>query len=289
MKNTFMAKNKAVSQQIPQSILIIGKIFQFISKKLATKFAIKLFITPIKYKIPKREFKMEAESKQSTLFVSTIQKECVVYEYGEGSKQVLLVHGWSGRGTQLVKIAELMVEKGYKVISFDAPAHGKAKGKSSLMIEFIGSIHEINKKYGDFEFAIGHSLGGMAILNSVKENFAVKKIVIIGSGDLVSDIIWDFINKLELKQEIGTMMRQHFEKKYGLTMNSYAASEAAKFVTQPTLVVHDEDDDDIPVRAAYQIKAQLKNGEIFITKGLGHRKILGDASVLKRIESFLGI
>ena len=85
-----MAKNKAVSQQIPQSILIIGKIFQFISKKLATKFAIKLFITPIKYRIPKREFKMEAESKQSTLFVSAIQKECVVYEYGAGTKQVLL-------------------------------------------------------------------------------------------------------------------------------------------------------------------------------------------------------
>ena len=282
-----MAKNKAVSQKIPQSILIIGKLFQLISKKLATKFAIKLFITPIKYRIPKREYKMEAESRQTHLFVNSIQKECVVYEYGQGVKQVLLVHGWSGRGTQLVKIAELMVEKGYKVISFDAPAHGKAKGKDSLMIEFIASIHEIHKKYGEFEFAIGHSLGGMAILNSVKENFPVKKIVIIGSGDLVTDIITDFIDKLELKQEIGDLLRQHFEKKYGLTMNSFAASEAAKYVKQPTLVIHDEDDEDIPVRAAHQIQKVLENGELMITKGLGHRKILGDEAVLKRIESFL--
>lgn len=282
-----MAKNKAVSQKIPQSILIIGKLFQLISKKLATKFAIKLFITPIKYRIPKREYKMEAESRQTHLFVNSIQKECVVYEYGQGVKQVLLVHGWSGRGTQLVKIAELMVEKGYKVISFDAPAHGKAKGKDSLMIEFIASIHEIHKKYGEFEFAIGHSLGGMAILNSVKENFPVKKIVIIGSGDLVTDIITDFIDKLKLKQEIGDLLRQHFEKKYGLTMNSFAASEAAKYVKQPTLVIHDEDDEDIPVRAAHQIQKVLENGELMITKGLGHRKILGDEAVLKRIESFL--
>ena len=284
-----MPKNKAVSQKIPQSILIIGKIFQLISKKLATKFAVKLFITPIKYKIPKREHKMEAESKQTHLWIPAVQKECVVYEYGEGAKQVLLVHGWSGRGTQLVKVAELMVEKGYKVISFDAPAHGKAKGNNSLMIEFIAAIHEIHKKYGAFEFAIGHSLGGMAILNSVKENFPIKKIVIIGSGDLVTDIITDFISKLELKQEIGVMMRQHFEKKYGLTMNSYAASEAAKFVKQPTLVVHDEDDEDIPVRAAHQIHTVLENSELMITKGLGHRKILGDEAVLKRIEAFLGI
>jgi pimeloyl-ACP methyl ester carboxylesterase len=284
-----MANKKAVSQEIPQSILLIGKVLQLISKKIATKFAIKLFSTPIKHKIPKREFVMDAQSKQTKLIIPATKQEFVVCEYGNVGAKVLLVHGWSGRGTQLFKIADQMVQNGYQTVSFDAPGHGKAKGNQTLMLDFIDCIHEIDKIYGPFDFAIGHSLGGMAILNSVKENFAVKKIVIVGSGDLVTDIISDFISKLALKPEIGILMQQYYENKYGFAMNAYAASEAAKSVKIPTLVIHDEDDNDIPVSAARQIKAALSNSEIYITKGLGHRKILGDEAVLKRIESFLEV
>jgi esterase/lipase len=43
-----------------------------------------------------------------------------VYQYGQSDKKVLLVHGWSGRGTQLVKIADALLKSGYSTISFDA-------------------------------------------------------------------------------------------------------------------------------------------------------------------------
>ncbi|GAW89223.1 hypothetical protein FPS14_contig00017-0031 [Flavobacterium psychrophilum] len=42
------------------------------------------------------------------------------------------------------------------------------------MPEFIASILELEKLYGPFEFAIGHSLGGMALLNSVKQGLQLK-------------------------------------------------------------------------------------------------------------------
>jgi hypothetical protein len=45
---------------------------------------------------------MEQISTQKTLHIPTINKS-VVYQYGQSDKKVLLVHGWSGRGTQLVK------------------------------------------------------------------------------------------------------------------------------------------------------------------------------------------
>ena len=77
---------------------------------------------------------MERESVQKSIEVSEIQKEIVLYEYGKSNKKVLLVHGWSGRGTQLVKIADELLKMGYMTISFDAPAHGKSKGNSSIMI-----------------------------------------------------------------------------------------------------------------------------------------------------------
>ena len=142
------AKTVNQSPQIPKIIIITAKFLQAISPKLVTLFAAKLFTTPIKHKIPKRELKMVTDSIQTTLFIPAIKKTINIYNYGHGKKRVLLVHGWSGRGTQLVKIADALLELGYSTISFDAPAHGKSKGSSTIMTEFIVSIIEIEKQLG---------------------------------------------------------------------------------------------------------------------------------------------
>lgn len=285
-----MKENKPKHQQsleIPKIILFTARLFEKISPELATQFAMKLFTTPIRYKIPKREFEMDRNSTQELLDIPAIQKKVMLYHYGTSDKKVLLVHGWSGRGTQLVKIADEFLKMGYTTISFDAPAHGKAPGKTSNMTEFIAAILEIEKKYGPFEFAVGHSLGGMSVLNAIKQKLAVKKAIIIGSGDIVTDIISDFILKLGLKPDIGIRMKTKFEKKFNQTMDSYSSYIAAKTVAIPVLVIHDEIDDDVPVKAAFHIHEHLKNGDLMITNGLGHRKILGDSKVIKRIVQFI--
>lgn len=285
-----MSKNKEIHAQtlkIPKIIVITAKLLEVISTKLATIFAAKLFTTPIKHKIPKREFHMDKESVKEIIFVPSINKEIVVYHYGKSGKKILLVHGWSGRGTQLVKIADELLNLGYSTISFDAPAHGKSRGNSSIMVEFIASILELEKQFGSFQFAIGHSLGGMSILNAIRENLKVKKTVIIGSGDIIQDIIDDFIKKLKLKPKIGIKLRDHFEKKYGVEMNYYSASNAAKEVSIPVLIIHDENDVDVNIKAAYNIKENLKNSSLMVTRNLGHRKVLGNTEVIKRIVEFI--
>jgi pimeloyl-ACP methyl ester carboxylesterase len=285
-----MTKNKEIndaSQQIPKVIIIIAKVLEVISTKWTILFAAKLFTTPIKHKIPKREFNMDAKSEQKTLLIPSINKEIVVYHYGKSEKKILLVHGWSGRGTQLVKIADKLVELGYSTVSFDAPAHGKSKGSSTLMPEFIASIIELEKQFGNFEFAIGHSLGGMSILNAINKGFNVKKAVIIGSGDIIQDIIDDFVSKLKLNAIIGLKLKNHFENKFEENMENYAASNAAKTILTPILIFHDEMDADVNVKAAHNIHKNLRNSELIITKGLGHRKILGNDNVINKIVEFI--
>jgi pimeloyl-ACP methyl ester carboxylesterase len=278
---------KNQSLQIPKPILLTAKLLQAISPKLATLFAAKLFTTPLKHKIPKRELEMDSQSKKERLWVPKIAKEIQVYRYGMGAKKVLLVHGWSGRGTQLVKIANLLVAMGYEVVSFDAPAHGNSAGHSTLMPEFIASIMVLEKTMGPFEYAIGHSLGGMSLLTSLRRGLLVKKAVIIGSGDIIQDIIDAFIARLSLKPNIGLRLKEHFEKQNKEEMESYSSHVAAQFVSIPTLIVHDQDDDEVSVKAAYSIHKHLLNSELLITEGLGHRKILGDEKVLQRIKQFL--
>lgn len=275
------------SLQIPKVITKTAKLLQVISPKLATLFAAKLFTMPMKHRIPKRELDMEQNSRQEKLWISKIKKEINLYHYGEAKRKILLVHGWSGRGTQLVKIADELLLNEFSIISFDAPAHGKSESKSTLMPEFIDSILEIDRQFGPFDFAIGHSLGGMSILNAIKEGLSVKKAVIIGSGDIIQDIINDFVSKLELKPQIALMIKNHFEKKYDVGMESYSASFAAKSVEIPILVIHDDNDEEIPPKVAHNIYHNLKNGEILITKNLGHRKILGDKNVIEKIINFI--
>jgi pimeloyl-ACP methyl ester carboxylesterase len=285
-----MAKNSEKPRQslkIPKIILIAGKFLSFISTKLAVSFAAKLFTTPIKHKIPKRELEMDRNSRQETVAILSINKSVVVYQFGESPKKILLVHGWSGRGTQLVKFAEKLVELGYSTISFDAPAHGKSVGSTTLLPEFIEAVMELEKKFGPFEAAIGHSLGGMALLNAVKKGLKINRLTIIGSADIVKDIMDDFVNKLKLHPKFGDLLRQHFESKSTRTMNSFSSSVVASEIAIPVLVVHDENDDEVPPQCAVSIHENLKNSELFLTKNLGHRKILGNDKVIEKTLQFI--
>jgi pimeloyl-ACP methyl ester carboxylesterase len=285
-----MTKKSSINRQslkIPRSILLASKFISLISSRLTILFAAKLFTTPIKHTIPKRELGMEQISTQKKLHIPTINKTVVVYQYGQSNKKVLLVHGWSGRGTQLVKIADTLINTGYSTISFDAPAHGKSPGNQTIMTDFIATILEIEKQYGPFESAVGHSLGGMSILNAIKKGMKLNTAIIIGSGDVIQDIIEDFIAKLQLKPNLATDLRLHFEKKYGEKMNDYSAYKAAKEITIPVLVIHDKDDPEVPVKAGQHIYDHLKNGKLLLTEGLGHRKILGDAEVIQRTVQFM--
>ncbi|MCI9846425.1 alpha/beta hydrolase [Flavobacterium pectinovorum] len=279
--------NPVKSLKIPLFILVSSKLCAFFSPKLATIYAAKLFTTPIKHKVPKRELEMDAGSAQKVIHIPSINKNITVYEYIKSEKKVLLVHGWSGRGTQLFKIADALLEKGYAVVSFDAPAHGKSKGNSTIMSEFIESILEIENLYGTFDIAIGHSLGGMSVLNSVKSGLNVKKAVVIGSGDIVQDILDDFILKLGLKTEISIRLRDYFENKYQVKMDDFSAYKAAAELEIPVLVIHDKDDPEVPVKAGIHIHEHLKKGSLFLTEGLGHRKVLGNQSVIKKITEFI--
>ncbi len=284
---TKKTSNHTQSLKIPRIILLTSKLISFISPKLITLFAAKLFTTPIKHKIPKRELEMDRNSIQKLIPVPAINKEVVLYQYGKSEKKILLVHGWSGRGTQLFKIADELLKAGYSTISFDAPAHGKSPGKTTIMVDFIATILEIDNQFGPFEAAIGHSLGGMSVLNAIKKGLKVNHAVVIGSGDIVEDIMDDFVAKLELKPIISTFLRLHFEKKYQEKMNSYSAFLAAKEIAIPVLVIHDNNDPEVPVKAGIHIHKYLKNGELLLTDGLGHRKILGNHKVIEKTVQFI--
>lgn len=275
------------SFKVPASIVNTGKFLQFFSTHLAAKFAFKLFITPPKFEIPERELMMRKSAKNIPVKVPGIDHEIMLYEYGFSKTKVLLAHSWSGRGTQLYEIADKLLENGMMAIAYDAPAHGQSQGKRTTPPDNVKVAKYIAEKYGPFEIGIGHSFGGITLLNVQAEEPSFKKIITIGIEGSMNKIIDDFVKKISLKQKVANGIKKQIRDTYKKDVETLAANQVAKKVGIPVLVLHDTQDKDVDVSSAFKLRQNLKHGLLVVTNGLGHRRILRDSKVINRIIKFI--
>jgi len=287
-----MTQKKSKQQggmKIPRFIINTGKFLQFFSPDFTVKYVRYLFSKPIRHKMPEGEKPLFKEAEISYLAIPKIDKSIAVYKWGSGDKKALVVHGWSGRATQLYKIIDALKAKGYTVFSFDAPAHGKSTGKSTMMPEFIKTIETIANQFGPFEVAVGHSMGGIALLNVQGSKALFKKLVVIGTPDSIFNIFNGFVDKLELKPLIAEKLIAVFEKITGKSIFDFHGSTQTKKIQEPVLIIHDDNDKEVPVTDALNNYKYLKKGELLRTKGLGHNRILKNKEVVKKIIDFVNV
>lgn len=280
-------KELTPSLVIPKPVIYFSKSVQLLSSRLTVRLATKLFTTPINFRTPKRELAMEKSAQKKTLIIPKTGKQIHLLSYGYSKKKVLLVHGWAGRSTQLFAFADKLLEKGYMVISFDGPAHGQSTGKATNMLDFLETLKVIQTEYGPFEAAIGHSFGGISLYNAVTDFLNVKTLVTIGAANKISHILERFVENLRLKKSIYTKLQLHVEKKWNVQVDDFSSSYAAQKIRIPVLTIHDTEDGDVPVSNAYEIRQNLQQGTLLITKGLGHTKILRDALVVNKAVDYI--
>ena len=272
---------------IPKLVRYFAKFLEVISTRLASMFGIRLFVTPVNFPLPKREQYMLKSAQKKRLLINDINKEIEILSYGYSKKKILLVHGWSGRSTQLFAFADKLLENGFMVISFDGPAHGKSTGRTTMMPEFLKTIEKINTTFGPFEAAIGHSFGATSLYNAAATFLDIKTFIAIGSGDRISEIISNFAKNLYLKEKSAKKIQSGLEKKWVIHLDDFSSSNVAKKIKIPVLVVHDKTDGDVPVSCAYKIRQNLEKGSLFITNGLGHTKILRNNEVVHKSIKFI--
>jgi esterase/lipase len=272
---------------IPANMIRTGKTLQFFSKSLAASFVAKLFVKPTRHKTPEREEMMRESAKGQMVLIPALGYEVMVYTYGYSKTKVLLAHGWSGRGTQMYAIADKILENGMMIISFDGPAHGLSKGKTTTPAEFVKTIEFLNSSYGPFEAAVGHSFGSISLLKNVSNGLKLNKLVIIGTDSTMSNILENLINSLQLKSSIVNKLKKKLDQKFKNDIEVFAAVESVKNVTIPTLVIHDTKDKNVDVSSAYKIRQNLVNGELLVTNGLGHQKILRDKDIIDKVVEFI--
>ncbi len=273
--------------KIPRFIIQTGKFLQVLSPDLATKYVRYLFQKPLKHKMPEAEKPWAEKAEISYIAIPEMDKSIAVYRWGNGDRKALIVHGWSGRATQMFKIIEALLQEGYTVIGFDAPAHGKSTGKKTMMPEFIKTIEKVAEIFGPFDVAIGHSMGGISLLNVQGNQPLFKKLVIIGAPDSIFNIFHNFVKLMELKPIVAEKLIGIFEKITGKSIFDFHGSAQTKKIKEPVLIIHDEDDKEVPVTDAINNYKQLQNGKMLKTKGLGHSRVLKNKAVVDEIVNFI--
>ena len=269
-------------------LTVIQRSFPVLEKiipPLANRWAFSLFFKPMRFPWPKREIPAKQSAVKFRLNAGQVQIQC--YSWGHGPV-VLCVHGWSGRGTQFFKFVQPFVDKGYKVVTFDGPAHGDSSGKSTDIIEFEGVLKALEDYYGEICAIITHSFGGAAAIFAMSRGLSVQNLVNIGSPTNGDKIIAEFLKKINGSAKVGVGFDKLVQKKFGQPFNTYGSDELAKGLPPfNLLLIHDKEDKEVGIEQARRLKELVPGAEILETTLLGHTRILRDDQVIDKTLSFV--
>lgn len=278
---------------IIKAFKVAFKLVETVFPALAGKWAIRLFFTPGKpLRVNGEQQLPENADIQKILFRSNYKLDdsgdyYLRYSWGQGPA-VLLVHGWGGSGLQMAHFAKPLAEAGYRVITFDAPAHGGSPGKRTNMMEFAQVVQDIALHVGDFYAIIGHSLGGAAAAYAVSQGVKTKKLVTIGSPVSVAEILDEFARQVNASAGTINRLRAFIERFGAKSIGEMSFVHFAPRLRQSGLVIHDQDDREIPYTQALDLFQQWGGSQLLLTEGLGHRRILKDEETIANILQFVG-
>jgi len=263
------------------------KVLTLLSKKKAAEQAFVLFCTPFAHY--KRKVEPDSAEKLTFLVNNTTIKG---HRWNSPQpKKALILHGFSSAAHKFDSYVALLINKGYEVLAFDAPAHGDSDGKMTNAMEYMDLIKKAVELYGPIDCFIAHSFGGIGLglaMETMPHN-ASTKIVFIAPATETTSAIDGAFQLLKIKDpKVRQLFNDIVLEKGGQYPEWFSIRRAAHQIKADILWIHDEDDDITPVKDALQVKADNHpNIQFLITKKLGHRKIYHDAAVKKAIENFV--
>ena len=208
------------------------------------------------------------------------------WSWGEGPT-VLLVHGWNGRATQLGSFVPSLVSRGYRVVAFDAIGHGESPGHFLSLPELAKGIRDVAAELGDIYGVLAHSLGGAATTLALSQGLQVERAVFISPPSDPREFLRIFSGARGISDEVRTRVQARIERRLGMTMESMQATVHAASMQIPLLVIHDQDDKEVPVQVGRTIAAAWPGADLRISNGLGHQRILLDEAVNHVAVSFI--
>ncbi len=253
----------------------------------AAKTASRLFCKPVRHRRPEREneWLKDAEPFRFRLGRKSIQ----AWRWGDASRPlVLLMHGWSGRGSQLGAFAAPLVESGYSVVTWDGPGHGDSPGSSSSLVEmadacFAAIRHLRTPVHG----IIAHSMGSGAAGICIAEGLPFHRAAWIAPPASMLHFVHGFRDVMGFSKSVGDRITNDMNTRFSVDLADYDVEAMAVPHGDRILIAHDKGDREVPIEHGQRVAAAIGAGRFAETSGLGHRRILTDKSVLSETVQWL--
>ncbi|MFI6584250.1 alpha/beta hydrolase [Embleya sp. NPDC050493] len=219
-------------------------------------------------------------------------KRVVTYRWGNGAEPVLLLHGWQSRASRFAPFVEELRARGLTPIGFDAPGHGDSGGTSTTVLEYAEIARRLQDEYGDFRAVLAHSFGVLGAFQALRSGVRADRVVAVAGVCDMEYLLDRFSVELDLDPRVKAMVRERADARLlapeSAIWQRFSASSGAGPERVPILVVHDEDDAMAVADQGYRLAAAYPDqARLFVTRGLGHNRVLGDAAVLAEVLRFL--
>jgi pimeloyl-ACP methyl ester carboxylesterase len=252
---------------------------------VASRVVADLFMTPRRFAAPPRE---RASLENATPFEVRVGAELTVQAWRWGSGPVvILVHGWEGRGSQLTPFVAPLVDAGHTVITFDAPGHGKSRGSRSSLPHFMWALRSVAEAVGEPFAILAHSLGCAATTLALRDGLAAERLVFVSPPLNPVEYTRRFGEILGLDDDIIDRMRLRIEERFLRKWSDYSLAATAGEMTAQLLVIHDRDDIETLWSDGAELARVWPGARLMSTEGLGHRRILRDATVVSTATEFI--
>jgi pimeloyl-ACP methyl ester carboxylesterase len=286
-------KQRTINYKVenPMQLRVARLVFQVMGRLMPTqtaRLAYQIFSTP----------RLRAKHRQSDEIIDSARvidfnfnnQIVKLYEWGEGDKVVLLAHGWESRGTALRDSVPSLVESGFKVVAFDAIAHGDSTGKRNNLPTNGATIDAIITHYGGIYGAICHSFGCSSLiyaLQFINPQLSVERVVFIAVPPATKIIMSNFLKMMNVPQSVKKAYYDWMEKKTGLPLDKIDVATARQEVRVGKLLLfHDRYDEVTSLEAAERVAERWDNAELRVTEGFGHFKLAKNKAVVQQMVDF---
>lgn len=225
------------------------KLLSSISKRKAAEEAYKLFCTPQYRNKKKLPPVFENAEKLHFAFEGSIIRGYQWNHSSEVENKVLILHGFESSIINFDRYVKPLIKKGYEVLAFDAPAHGRSSGKMINALIYKNMIFQINKEYGPVKSFLAHSLGGLALSLYLEETDHDEsyKVVFIAPAVETTTAVDSYFKFLKLDQQLKTVFNKMIEELAGKPTTWYSVSRASQHIKAKVLFLQDKDDDMTPL------------------------------------------
>ncbi len=257
----------------------------WLAPALAARLLARIFCTPPRPSLTAEQSSWRAAGHRERLLVGTREVELMIW--GTPGPVALLVHGWGGHGLQWTPYLRPLLDAGFQVVTYDAPAHGASPGRLTNLPELIATLESVARRFPP-QALLAHSVGAVAATVAMARGLGAGQAVFLAP----TDDPWTFLDRaaeaLGLPIAIAGRVRARFERRFALPPRALVASSHARGLRVPLLAFHDVADREVPLAHGERLVAAWPGARLEATRGLGHRRIVNDPAVVAAAVGFLG-